>query len=186
MIKVDFTSNPDMPMASRVPKRFFPPKTITARMKIQPVLTPDNYANVILQLIDSATRTLYMQIPYITPSDKPEGVILAGLIEAVAKKVRAGVDVRLILSAFAKPGNLEQLQAAGIDASLVRIQNNLHNKGIVVDSSAVAVGSQNWSPPGVTTNRDASLVIFNAEAAQYWEAIFLHDWTSMAVQQIKN
>ena len=41
------------------------------------------------------------------------------------------------------------------------------------------------SPPGVITNRD-SLVIFNAEAAQYWEGILLHDWTGMAVQQIKN
>jgi phosphatidylserine/phosphatidylglycerophosphate/cardiolipin synthase-like enzyme len=169
-----------------VPQQFFAPKTITARMKIQPVLTPDNYANVILALINSATRTLYIQIPYITPSDKPEGVVLAGLIEAIAKKVRASLDVRLILSGFAKAGALEQLQAAGIDGNLIRIQNNLHNKGIVVDSSVVAVGSQNWSPPGVTTNRDASLVIFNAEAAQYWESIFLHDWAHMAVQHLKN
>jgi phosphatidylserine/phosphatidylglycerophosphate/cardiolipin synthase-like enzyme len=175
-----------MPMASRVPKQFFAPKTIKARMKIQPVLTPDNYVNIILQLINSATKTLYIQIPYITPTDKPEGVVLAGLIEAVAKKIRASLDVRLILSGFAKPAALEQLQAAGIDANLIRIQNNLHNKGIVVDSSAVAVGSQNWSAPGVTTNRDATLVIFNEEAARYWEAIFLHDWTSMAVQHIQN
>ncbi|MEA3162170.1 MAG: hypothetical protein QOD95_3718 [Gammaproteobacteria bacterium] len=179
-------AKPDMPMASRVPKQFFAPKTIKARMKIQPVLTPDNYANIILQLINSATKTLYIQIPYITPTDKPEGVVLAGLIEAVAKKIRASLDVRLILSGFAKPAALEQLQAAGIDANLIRIQNNLHNKGIVVDSSAVAVGSQNWSAPGVTTNRDATLVIFNEEAARYWEAIFLHDWTSMAVQHIQN
>jgi hypothetical protein len=177
---------PELPAASRVPQQFFAPKTITARMKIQPVLTPDNYANVILALIASATRTLYVQIPYITPSAKPEGVTLAGLIEAIAKKVRAGLDVRLILSGFATAGALEQLQAAGIDGNLIRIQNNLHNKGFVVDSSVVAVGSQNWSPPGVTTNRDASLVIFNAEAAQYWESIFLHDWAHMAVQHLKN
>jgi hypothetical protein len=177
---------PDQPAASRVPQQFFAPKTITARMKIQPVLTPDNYAAVILALIGSAMRTLYIQIPYITPAGSPEGVVLAGLIEAVAKKVRASLDVRLILSSFATAGALEQLQAAGIDGNLIRIQNNLHNKGIVVDSSVVAVGSQNWSPPGVTTNRDASLVIFNAEAAQYWESIFLHDWTNMAVQQLKH
>jgi hypothetical protein len=177
---------PELPAASRVPQQFFAPKTITARMKIQPVLTPDNYATVILALINSATRTLYVQIPYITPTDKPEGVTLAGLIEAIAKKVRASLDVRLILSGFATAGALEQLQAAGIDGNLIRIQQNLHNKGIVVDSSVVAVGSQNWSPPGVTTNRDASLVIFNADAAQYWESIFLHDWAHMAVQQVKH
>jgi len=110
--------------------------------------------------------------------------VLNGLIEAIARKIRAGVDVRLILSSFAKPAALELLQAAGIDASLVKIQNNLHNKGIVVDSSAVLIGSQNWSPPGVTTNRDASLVIENAEAAQYWQGVYLHDWTNMATQHI--
>jgi len=179
-------AQPDVVAASRVPMQFFAPKTITARMKIQPVLTPDNYPNVVLQLINSATAKLYLQIPYITPSDKPEGVALAGLIEAIAKKIRGGLDVRIIMSSFEKAGSLEQLQAAGIDSNLVRIQNNLHNKGIIVDSSVVAVGSQNWSPPGVTTNRDASLVIFNADAAQYWEAIFLHDWAHMSVQHIAN
>jgi hypothetical protein len=177
-------AQPEVAAQSRIPRQFFAPKTISAKMRIQPVLTPDNYAAVVLRLINSATRSLYMQIPYITPTDKPESNVLNGLIEAIARKIRAGVDVRLILSGFAKPAALELLQAAGIDASLIKIQTNLHNKGIIVDSSVVAIGSQNWSPPGVTTNRDASLVIENAEAAQYWQGIFLHDWTNMATQQI--
>ena len=177
-------AQPEVASQSRVPRQFFAPRTITARMRIQPVLTPDNYAAVILKLINGARRTLYMQIPYITPTANPDSDVLNGLVQAIALKIRAGLDVRLILSAFATPAALEQLQAAGIDSSLIRIQTNLHNKGIVVDSSVVAIGSQNWSPPGVTTNRDASLVIENAEAAQYWEAIFLHDWTNMARQQV--
>jgi phosphatidylserine/phosphatidylglycerophosphate/cardiolipin synthase-like enzyme len=137
---------------------------------------------VILNLISSATQSLYLQIPYITPSDQPVGRVLAGLIAAIAAKIRAGLDVRIIMSAFETLGTLEQLQAAGIDNALVRIQNNLHAKGIIVDSAVVAVGSQNWSPPGVTTNRDATLVIFNDAAAQYWETIFLHDWANMATR----
>jgi len=175
-------AEPDQAVTSRVPQKFFAPKKITAKMTIQPVLTPDNYPPLILALINSAQKTLYMQIPYITPTDKPEGETLAGLIEAIARKVRAGLDVRVILSAFAKLANLEQLQAAGIDNSVIRIQNNLHNKGIIVDSTIVAVGSQNWSAPGVTTNRDATLIIHNADAAQYWQEIFLHDWINMASQ----
>lgn len=175
-------AQPEIAAQSRIPRQFFAPEVITGKMRIQPVLTPDNYAAAVLALINSATRSLYVQIPYITPSDKPESDVLNGLIEAIARRIRAGVDVRLILSAFATPAALEQLQAAGIDGSLVKIQPNLHNKGIVVDSSVVAVGSQNWSPPGVTTNRDASLIIENATAAQYWERIFLHDWVNMASQ----
>jgi PLD-like domain len=47
----------------------------------------------------------------------------------------------------------------------------------------VAVGSQNWSGDGTLRNRDATLVIYVEEAAQYWEKIFIHDWTQMAFQR---
>jgi phosphatidylserine/phosphatidylglycerophosphate/cardiolipin synthase-like enzyme len=65
----------------------------------------------------------------------------------------------------------------------VRIQANVHNKGMIVDSSIVALGSQNWSADGVIRNRDATLIIYNEEAAKYWQQIFIHDWTNMAAQQ---
>jgi hypothetical protein len=41
------------------------------------------------------------------------------------------------------------------------------------------VGSQNWSGQGVSTNRDASLIIHNADAAKYLRQIFDHDWKNM-------
>jgi phosphatidylserine/phosphatidylglycerophosphate/cardiolipin synthase-like enzyme len=78
---------------------------------------------------------------------------------------------------------LELLQDAGIDLAQVRIQANVHNKGMIVDSKVVAVGSQNWSGDGTLRNRDATLIIYNEEAAQYWEKIFIHDWTQMASQR---
>lgn len=59
---------------------------------------------------------------------------------------------------------------------------NVHNKGIIVDSEVVAVGSQNWSGDGVLCNRDATVVIYNKDAAEYWEEIVIHDWTKMASQ----
>jgi PLD-like domain len=175
-------AQPDVAAVSRIPAQFFRPETFTANMRVQPVLTPDNYGPVILELINSASKTLYMQIPYITPKDDPEGATLAGLIGAIARQIQAGRDVRIILSSFAKMASLEQLQSMGIDSSLIRIQNNLHNKGIIVDSRIVAIGSHNWSAPGVSTNRDATLVIFNEDAAQYWEKVFIHDWVHMATQ----
>ena len=176
------TGAPTEAVVSPTAQQFFAPKTITASMRIQPVLTPDNYPQVMLNLINSAAKSLYLQVPYITPSDQPEGAVLSGLIAAIATKIRAGLDVRIIMSSFETLGTLEQLQAAGIDNALVRIQNNLHTKGIIVDSAVVAVGSQNWSPPGVSTNRDATLVIFNEAAAEYWQSIFLYDWVNMATQ----
>jgi len=50
---------------------------------------------------------------------------------------------------------------------------------MIIDSSIVVMGSQNWSGQGVSTNRDASLVIHNADAAKYWGQIFDHDWKNM-------
>src|SRR5581483_10709065 len=95
---------------------------------------------------------------------------------------QAGLDVRLILSQYETQGWLELLQEAGVDLACVRIQANVHNKGMVVDSRVAVVSSQNWSGAGVTANRDAGLIIYNEDAARYWEQIFVHDWTNMSAQ----
>lgn len=68
--------------------------------------------------------------------------------------------------------------------SRVRIQQNLHNKRFIVDSSVVALGSQNWSDAGTQYNRDATFIIHSPEAARYFEQIFIHDWTYMAKQRV--
>jgi PLD-like domain len=176
-------AEPDIVMAARVPQTYFQPKTIEAKMKIQPILTPDNYVDLILELTNSANKSFYMQTQYINYSDKPENAKFAALVAAVAKKINDGVDVRLIMSQYETTDKLELLQSAGIDLSHVRVQANVHNKGIVVDSQIVALGSQNWSGDGVLRNRDATLIIYNKEATQYFEQIFVHDWTKMATQQ---
>lgn len=175
-------AEPDLLMAPKVPKRYFEPKTITARMKIQPILTPDNYADLILDLINSAQTSFYMQTQYINYSDTPDNAKFTALVAAVIQKINDGLDVRLIMSQYETVDKLELLQGAGLDLSHVRIQANVHNKGIVVDSQVVAVGSQNWSGDGTIRNRDATLIIYNADAAKYWEKIFIHDWTKMAIQ----
>ena len=67
-------------------------------MTIQPILTPDNYVDLILALINSARKSFYMQTQYINYSDKPEDAKFAALVAAVVKKINAGLDVRLITS----------------------------------------------------------------------------------------
>ena len=176
-------AQPALAVAARTPKRYFAPLEITDTIKVQPLLTPDNYVDFILPLLNSAKTSLYMQTQYIHPSDKPEDQKLAALIGTIAAKISAGVDVRLIMSQYETMDYLELLQKAGIDMPHVRIQTGVHNKGIVVDSQTVVVSSQNWSSDGVIRNRDAGLIIDNSEAAQYWQQIFIHDWTNMAVQQ---
>ena len=100
-------------------------------------------------------------------------------------QIAKGLDVRVIVSQWETESDehhdyLERLQHAGFDVSKVRIQTGVHNKGFIVDSRVVAVGSQNWSSEGVLKNRDATVIIYDARAAQYFEQIFLHDWERLA------
>src|ERR1700730_6521778 len=80
--------------------------------------------------------------------------------------------------------SLEALQAAGVNLDNVKIQNRVHNKGFVFDHKKVVVSSMNWSGQGVLENRDAGVLIENANAARYFEAIFLDDWNHHAARRM--
>jgi hypothetical protein len=154
---------------------------------ITPLLTPDPgiYQPAMLRLVQSAQQKLYIQLQYIHPSDKDEDADFTALLNAVIDRIQAGVDVRIILSQWQlSHGWLERLQAAGIDLGVVKIQNGVHNKGFVVDSKVAALGSQNWSAEGALRNRDASVIVENEKAANYYEQIFLHDWDRIAKQTV--
>ncbi|MGF6777210.1 phospholipase D-like domain-containing protein [Paraburkholderia sp. GAS334] len=166
--------------AGKTPRQFFPAKTLTDTIEIQPLLTPDNYHEHVKALIDSAQRTFYMQTQYIHPSGRPDDADHDALIAAVKALVDRGLDVRLITSQYQNDAWVEKLVAAGIPASVLRRQANVHNKGIVVDGEVVMVSSQNWSADGTLRNRDAGLIIRHEEAAAYFQQIFLHDWDHLA------
>jgi phosphatidylserine/phosphatidylglycerophosphate/cardiolipin synthase-like enzyme len=62
-----------------------------------------------------------------------------------------------------------------IDRQLRRIDNH-HTKSMIVDGRRVLLGSHNWSKPGVTLNRDASLIFDDANIAGYYAEAFEVDW----------
>ncbi|WP_114814488.1 phospholipase D-like domain-containing protein [Paraburkholderia kururiensis] len=170
----------EMFAAGKAPRQFFAPLTLADTVRIQPLLTPDNYHEHVKTLIDSAQRTFYMQTQYIHPSGRAGDEAHDALIAAVKTLVEKGLDVRLITSQYQTDAWVEKLAAAGVPASVLRRQPNVHNKGIVVDGSTVMVSSQNWSADGTLRNRDAGLIIHHAKAAAYFEQIFLYDWTNLA------
>ena len=164
---------------------FFQPHRITGRLKVRPLLTPFDYQPHILALINSAASRFWMQTQYIKVSGKPGDEDHDALITAVAQRIVAGVDVRLITSEFQTADLIEKLMDAGISQQVLRIQPHVHNKGMLVDSKTVVVSSQNWSADGTLRNRDAGLIIYDSpEAAQYYEEIFLHDWAHLASQNL--
>jgi phosphatidylserine/phosphatidylglycerophosphate/cardiolipin synthase-like enzyme len=169
--------------ADRVPAKVF--KNID--VKITPLLTPDTmpddkakgqYLTNIIALVSGAQKKLYIQMQYIEAS-KGTGNYDT-LLRAIAERVQSRVDVRLIESLEYGEKWAEKMKAEGVDLTAnIRLQPNVHNKGFVVDSQTVVVSSQNFSPDGVERNRDAGLIIANAEISDYFEPIFLSDWNEL-------
>ena len=171
--------------AAKPKPQFFEPLILTnQRIRVQPLLTPDNYAKHVLRLIQSAEKTLYMQTQYIH-ADEHSPARFMELVKAVQDRISHGVDVRIILRDIGDIAAwIEKLAALGFDTSVIRLQQNVHNKGVVVDSSVAMLGSHNWSSDGTLRNRDASLIFFHSGIALYYEKIFLHDWIRLATPAV--
>jgi hypothetical protein len=183
---------------TKAPAADAPPSTLGARMTfenveltIQPVLTPDRgeqyatiYVDKVLEMIQSAQRSVYVQTQYIHPSTATTDGDFMLLVEALSAAYHRGLDVRIICSQYENTAQwLERIKPYDLD-QILRIQERVHNKGIVVDSAVVLVSSQNWSADGVLRNRDAGLILSNADIAEYFERIFIDDWTQRANQKL--
>jgi V8-like Glu-specific endopeptidase len=168
------------------PFKYFAPFDQNREFSVQPLLTPDNFHEQVLKLVESAEEQLLIQNQtFNAPKEQDEK--LAELLDAVLAKQKAGVDVRVIFRVLYAPDareNLTNLIDLGFDENRIRVQPNCHTKGVIVDKKRVLLGSQNWSNLGVSNNRDASLLFDDAELANYFAAIFEHDWQNLAKSDI--
>ncbi|BBX23679.1 hypothetical protein MTER_30900 [Mycolicibacter terrae] len=189
---------PDQPMIlverapAHRPSKLFPSRVfqLDAPLTIQPVLSPDNYLDVVPALIRTATRSIVIEQQYIK-ADQPSVRLLLDAI-AAARRQHPTLDVRIVLGKLFDRGDLprehQNLDVLAEDYDLkldanIRYINtdqlvHCHNKMIVIDGAAALVSSQNWSDSAVTKNREAGLWVPHPGIAQYFEAIFETDWDS--------
>jgi hypothetical protein len=161
--------------------------TKPGEFEVRPVLTPDNYINCIMELIDGAQRSIYLQYAYITYSDKKIDKKFTEMLEKLAElSNESGIDMRIIVGSAGAAEKIRKLVEAGFKETVFRSQSSIHNKGIVVDGERVLVSSANWSGDGVLRNRDAGLIIFNNEIATYYQNAFLFDWNNRASALIED
>ncbi|HVJ42427.1 MAG TPA: trypsin-like peptidase domain-containing protein [Dongiaceae bacterium] len=170
------------------PFQYFAPFDAERVFTVQPLLTPDNYAQALLKLVNKAEQSLLIQNQtFNAATDKQTD--LATLLDAVIAKQNAGLDVRVIfriIDSSKARENLQALQDRGFDMRRVKVQRNCHTKGVIVDGKRVMIGSQNISQLGITLNRDASLLFKDRALAAYFTTIFEHDWANLAKQDIGN
>jgi hypothetical protein len=172
---------PEEAVAFAAPPQLFKPLRLKRVVSVQPLLTPDNYAENALKLIKSAKESLWFQNQYITfrgtDDDFPE---FRMLIDALKDRIDAGLDVRIICRDMMKQESLDVLVALGFPKDTFRFQPACHNKTIIVDKKVVMFGSHNWSNEGVKTNRDASLIFDDEEIAAYLADVYDFDWEHLA------
>jgi hypothetical protein len=163
------------------PPRLFEPLRLNREISVQPLLTPDNYAEHALKLIKSARKSVWFQNQYInfrgTDDDFAEFKLL---VAALKDKIDKGLDVRIICRDMMKQESLDVLIALGFPKKVFRFQPACHNKTIIVDRKVVMFGSHNWSNEGVKTNRDASLIFDDQEIADYLAEVYEYDWDTLA------
>ena len=51
---------------------------------------------------------------------------------------------------------------------------------LVVYTICWTMSVDNWSADGTLWNRDAGVIIYHQDAAQYFQQVFLHDWENLA------
>ena len=149
--------------------------------RVRPVLCPDNYIKRIVPLIKSARRSLYLQFSYISYSGAAGDAPFRRMLDYIGTlSHRQDFDLRIIVGNNAAQEKVRKLVEAGYNENRIRVQSNVHNKGIIVDSETVLVSSANWSSAGTLRNRDAGLLIYEPEIAGYYQRAFIDDWEQRA------
>jgi phosphatidylserine/phosphatidylglycerophosphate/cardiolipin synthase-like enzyme len=165
--------------------QYFKPLDVDEQMKVTPLLTPDNYFDAAIELIKSAkTEILLQNQTFNAPAEHQEKL---GEFVRLLQKRQSEISVRIVFRLFMPADarrNLEALVEMGFNPEMIRVQPNLHTKGIIVDGAKVLLGSQNISETGISVNRDASLVFEHQKIAEYFRDIFEHDWKYLARKNI--
>ncbi len=171
----------EAPAEFAAPPQFFKPLRLDRRVSVRAILTPDNYAEYVVPLIEGAKESVWFQNQYITfRNDGQDFPDFKRLVGALKKQIDAKRDVRIICRDMMKQESVDILVALGFPREVMRFQPACHNKTIIVDGKQVLFGSQNWSNEGVTTNRDASLLFDDEEIAKYLSDVYDYDWERLA------
>jgi cardiolipin synthase len=173
----------ETPTGSYIPQ--FSAQTITGPSIVTPVFSPDNSEQAILEAIDSATTTIYVQQLYIY---KDWEETLSPFVEHLVNKSQQGVIVQVILDynlnyegTIAVLNETRQfMEGYGIQVKFISSEwspfTTVHNKGMIIDNTTVLISSINWNEQSVRKNREAGILLENQEAATYYATVFLSDW----------
>ncbi|MHC1635664.1 MAG: phospholipase D-like domain-containing protein [Candidatus Methanospirareceae archaeon] len=162
---------------------------------VTPVLAPDNALMEILDIINSASRSVYVEMfsaqRFWDKGDNP-------FVEALIDAARRGCEVKVLLDS--NDYNLEdwngndevvsylrevaRRENLSLEARLADLDGlvKIHNKGLIVDGEKVLISSLNWNANSIY-NREVGVIVENKEVAAYYTKVFFHDWNMSSKQE---
>lgn len=135
------------------------------------ILSPTNSRQRFLDLIDGATTSIDLYVEVINDP---------GLINALGYAAQAGIRVRLIVNSPENDNVRTTYAALARSGVEVRVLGRLyvHAKAMIVDGSSVIVGSQNFTPTSLDSNREMAMVVTSPGSVQRVQAVFAQDWAA--------
>jgi len=174
------------------PDKLFPSKTFSVKkaISVQPIMSPDNYMDVIPGVLKAAKKSIHIEQQYIHSADESVAQLLKAIADARGES--EDFDVRIILGKIFSAKDLakEKINLANIKKEFgLKLDTNIryidttrlvhcHNKLVIVDGETVLVSSQNWSQAAVLENREAGLLFKHTGVANYFNDIFEVDWST--------
>ncbi len=179
----DFALDYEIPTGTYLPQ--FTAKTVTGPCTVTPVFSPDTSEQALLDAIDAATNTIYVQQLYIY---KDWGESPSLLVEHLVNKSLEGVQIQVILDynrEYEKTSTMLEETKAYLEIYGIKVKfmsnewspfTTIHNKGMIIDNTTVLISSINWNEQSVRKNREAGVLVQNQEIASYYATVFLFDW----------
>lgn len=165
---------------------YFAPFDETREFTVQPILTPDNYLDIVVPALKKARHSVLIQNQSLSVPPQQADARYLEFWKTLLSKQRRGLDVRLIFRVQDRDPSggremFEALKDYGFDPKRIKVQKGCHTKGMIIDGQRVMLGSHNLTHMGATTNRDASLLFDDEPLAAYFTKLFEHDWLNIAV-----
>lgn len=132
------------------------------------VISPINSRSRVIDVIDSATRTLAIESMQLADP---------AVRAAIAQRISAGVQVRVMIADVGFVSANAQAAAFLKGLGLApRYVPHLHTKVIVADGARAYVGSENLSQTSLDHNREVGLVVTDLSSIEPLTTTFEHDW----------
>jgi phosphatidylserine/phosphatidylglycerophosphate/cardiolipin synthase-like enzyme len=186
---LNISVSPDFYMDKSIYSGYYEPifnsTTVMGNFIAIPVFSPDTSYDAIMNLINSANESIYIQQLYIY-KDWAEGISF--FVKRLVEKSKQDVDIKVILNynphyeETNEKSNLTKnyFGENGIEVKFIffnwSIFPNIYYKGMIVDNNSVLISSINWNENSVTRNRETGIIIESIDIARFYTNVFFYDW----------